>query len=221
MTYNTAAVWIAKCFHANVITLLHVILSFIALLWWTETSIPIGPGLLFTGAAFLDLADGRIARIRRELGFKDNQQLGELIDPLADKLVTLAYSIAVCVLVGRLATWPSTGLVCALVALCLNVGGGILALVVRCAMFVRVHLLAWEAEEIPLQANAAGKRKTLAQNTGACLFFLVIGADGPFLSEMAWVTAYFWGWAVLEGHRSYKEHKRTVQYSTSHHARPH
>lgn len=151
----------------NMVTLTRILLIpvfvFLSLQFPAEVNIP--AGLVFLLAALSDALDGYLARVRKEV-----TRFGQLIDPIADKL--LITSALLCLVeLGLISTW--------------------LALIIIAREFavsgLRI-LAAAEGKVIP--ASHWGKFKTVSQIVAVMAFILGISWAGTIMAIAIIITVF-------------------------------
>lgn len=137
--------------------------------------------LLFVIASATDFFDGYIAR-----EWKQSTMLGAILDPLADKMLTLAAFLGL-MMIGEASAWA------------------IYIIIVRELFITGIRTVA-VSEGLNVQASMAGKIKTVLQMIA--IGFLLM--HWPFASELLWLAVaitvysgleYLWGFrnALLKG----------------------
>jgi len=114
---------------------------------------------IFVLASITDFFDGFIAR-----NFNQTTKLGTIIDPLADKMLTLAGFLGV-MMMGRASAWA------------------IFLILLRELFITGLRVMA-AAENISVQASFAGKVKTVTQMLA--IGFLIM--DWPFANIFLWIS---------------------------------
>ena len=137
--------------------------------------------LLFVISSATDFFDGYIAR-----EWKQSTMLGAILDPLADKMLTLAAFLGL-MMIGEASAWA------------------IYIIIVRELFITGIRTVA-VSEGLNVQASMAGKIKTVLQMIA--IGFLLM--HWPFASELLWLAVaitvysgleYLWGFrnALLKG----------------------
>jgi cardiolipin synthase len=150
---------------ANALTALRLLLAPVVALLYVRGE-PLGALGAFAVAALTDALDGLVARLLDE-----HSRLGEILDPIADKLLALCILVAL-VTAGRLPAWL-----------------GVLIIGRDAALVGAATALQWSGRSVPIVPTRAGKYATA---TLVGLVLLVLAGDvgvAPRAVLAPWVAA--------------------------------
>jgi cardiolipin synthase len=150
---------------ANALTTLRLLLAPVVMLLYVRGDL-LGALGVFAVAALTDVLDGLVARLLDE-----HSRLGEILDPLADKLLAFCILVAL-VTAGRLPAWLAA----------LVIGRDL-------ALVGAATALQWMGRPVPIQPTRAGKYATA---TLVGLVLLVLAGDveaAPRAALAPWVAA--------------------------------
>jgi cardiolipin synthase len=150
---------------ANALTTLRLLLAPVVMLLYVRGDL-LGALGVFAVAALTDVLDGLVARL-----LDAHSRLGEILDPIADKLLTFCILVALAT-AGRLPAWLAA----------LVIGRDV-------ALVGAATALQWLGRPVPIQPTRAGKYATA---TLVALVLLVLAGDvgaAPRASLAPWVAA--------------------------------
>ncbi len=144
-----------------------------------EAGLSLTAAVLFLLASFTDFLDGYLARKRNEI-----TTLGKFMDPLADKLLTMAAFVYLAV-GGLIPAWA------------------VVVILARETMVTGLRVIAAE-KGIVIAASSWGKLKTLTQMVSLTMLLLgpvwpVLNLPGLILFYVSLAAALFSGWDYLKG----------------------